>query len=168
MNIEKRIKSSFSVIGKEGATSDGPGFIQKLWEEANVHFGQVQHLAKKDEKGNPVGFWGAMSDCSRSFKPWEDNFSKGLYLAGVECLDDAPPPEGWTKWTIPGYAYLCAEVESESTFPLCFITMPKPYTLALSVAVPEGESYMVVKADVPKSAKKSFSLPTCPSSSHIS
>ena len=116
MNIEKRIKSSFSVIGKEGATSDGPGFIQKLWEEANVHFGQVQHLAKKDEKGNPVGFWGAMSDCSRSFKPWEDNFSKGLYLAGVECLDDAPPPEGWTKWTIPGYAYLCAEVESESTF----------------------------------------------------
>ena len=116
MNIEKRIKSSFSVIGKEGATSDGPGFIQKLWEEANVHFGQVQHLAKKDEKGNPVGFWGAMSDCSRSFKPWEDNFSKGLYLAGVECADDADAPEGWTKWTIPGYAYLCAEVESESTF----------------------------------------------------
>lgn len=116
MNIEKRIKSSFSVIGKEGATSDGPGFIQKLWEEANVHFGQVQHLAKKDEKGNPVGFWGAMSDCSRSFKPWEDNFSKGLYLAGVECADDADAPEGWTKWTIPGYAYLCAEVESEHTF----------------------------------------------------
>ena len=116
MNIEKRIKSSFSVIGKEGATSDGPGFIQKLWEEANVHFGQVQHLAKKDEKGNPVGFWGAMSDCSRSFKPWEENFSKGLYLAGVECADDADAPEGWTKWTIPGYMYLCAEVESEYTF----------------------------------------------------
>ena len=90
MKIEKRIKSSFSVMGKGGSTLDGQGFIQKLW--------------------------GAMSDFSRSFKPWEDNFSKGLYLAGVECVDDAQPPEGWTKWTIPGYEYLCAEVESGSTF----------------------------------------------------
>ena len=116
MNIEKRIKPSFSVIGKEGATSDGAEFIQKLWADANAHFEEVQHLAKKDEKGNLMGIWGAMSDCSRSFKHWEENFSKGLYLAGVECLDDAEAPEGWTKWTIPGYEYLCAEVESENTF----------------------------------------------------
>ena len=116
MNIEKRIKPSFSVIGKEGATSDGPGFIQNLWEEASAHFDEVQHLAKKDEKGNLMGFWGAMSDCSRSFKPWEENFSKGLYLAGVECVDDAQAPAGWSKWTLPGFTYLCAEVESESTF----------------------------------------------------
>ena len=47
---------------------------------------------------------------------WEDGFSKGLYLAGVECTDDAHPPEGWTKWTIPVYEYLCAEVENENTF----------------------------------------------------
>lgn len=116
MKIEKCIKSSFSVIGKEGSTSDGQGFIQKLWEDANFHFAEVQPLAKKDENGNLVGVWGAMSDCSRSFKPWEDNFSKGLYLAGVECMDDAVAPDGWTKWTIPSYEYLCIEVESESTF----------------------------------------------------
>ena len=116
MKIEKRVKPSFSVIGKEGTTSDGLGFIQKLWEDANSHFHEVQSFAKKDENGNLIGIWGAMSDFTRSFKPWEDNFSKGLYLAGIECTDDAQAPEGWTKWTIPGYVYLCAEVEHENTF----------------------------------------------------
>ena len=116
MKIETRIKSSFSVIGKEGSTLDGQGFIQKLWEEANSHFGEVQPLARTDENGNLAGIWGAMSDLSHSFKPWEDNFSKGLYLAGIECMADAQAPEGWTKWTIPGYEYLCAEVESDNTF----------------------------------------------------
>ena len=116
MKIEKRTKSSFSVIGKEGATSDGPDFIPRLWEDANAHFGEVQPLARKDENGNLIGIWGAMSDCTRSFRPWEENFSKGLYLAGVECADDAQPPAGWSKWTIPAYEYLCAEVEGESTF----------------------------------------------------
>jgi hypothetical protein len=57
-----------------------------------------------------------MSDESRSFMPWEDNFTKGLYLAGVECPMDADPPEGWTKWIIPGFEYLCAECTSESVF----------------------------------------------------
>lgn len=116
MKIEKRTKHSFSVIGKEGSTLDGQGFIQKLWEDANSHFDEVQALAKRDESGNLVGIWGAMSDFSRSFRPWENNFTKGLYLAGVECANDAQPPEGWTKWTIPSYEYLCVEVESESTF----------------------------------------------------
>ena len=116
MKIEKRVKPSFSVIGKEGSTMDGSCFVQKLWAEANAHFGEVQSLAKKDEHGNLIGIWGAMSDCSHSYKPWEDHFSKGLYLAGVECVDDAEPPAGWTKWTIPGYEYLCAEVEGANTF----------------------------------------------------
>ena len=49
MKIEKIIKGSFAVIGKEGSTSDGDGFIQKLWEDANTHFDQISHLAKKDE-----------------------------------------------------------------------------------------------------------------------
>lgn len=117
MKLERRIKPSFSVIGKEGSTLDGQGFIQKLWEDANSYFCEVQSLAKKDENGNLVGIWGAMSDFSRSFRPWEENFSKGLYLAGVECTDDAAAPEGWAKWIIPGYEYLCAQVESENTFP---------------------------------------------------
>lgn len=45
-------------------------------------------MAKIDSDGNLVGIWGAMSDFTHSFRPWED-FSKGLYLAGVECTEDA-------------------------------------------------------------------------------
>lgn len=116
MKIEKCIKESFAVIGREGSTLDGAGFIQRLWAEANAHFGDVQPLAKTDANGNLLGIWGAMSDLSRSFRPWEDGFSRGLYLAGVECEDDAQAPAGWTKWLIPGYEYLQAECESENTF----------------------------------------------------
>ena len=102
----KVIKKAFVVIGKEGSTLDGAGFIQKLWDDANSHFGEVAHLAKKDANGGIVGIWGAMSDIYRSFKPWEDGFSKGLYLAGVECVDNAEAPAGWTKWIIPDYEYM--------------------------------------------------------------
>ncbi len=115
MNTERCEKKSFVVIGKEGSTLDGAGFIQKLWDNANSHFAEVQHLAKKDENGNLVGIWGAMSDFSRSFDPWE-NFEKGLYLAGVECNDNAEAPDGWTKWVIPGYEYIYAECENDDTF----------------------------------------------------
>lgn len=105
----KVIKNAFVVIGKMGSTSDGEGFIQKLWDDANRHFSEITHLAKKDANGNIVGIWGAMSDMSHSFKPWEDGFSKGLYLAGVECVDHAEAPDGWTKWIIPGYQYIVVE-----------------------------------------------------------
>lgn len=105
----KVIKKAFVVIGKMGSTLDGEGFIQKLWDDANSHFSEVAHLAKRDEKGNIVGIWGAMSDISHSYKPWEDGFSKGLYLAGVECDDNAEAPDGWTKWTIPGFEYIVVE-----------------------------------------------------------
>lgn len=33
MKINKCVKESFTVIGKEGSTNDGDGFIQKLWED---------------------------------------------------------------------------------------------------------------------------------------
>lgn len=115
MVIEKWIKGPFVVIGKEGSTLDGDGFIQRLWADANSHVAEVQHLAKKDANGSIIGIWGAMSDFSHSFNPWED-FSKGLYLAGVECYDGAEAPSGWTKWTIPGYEYICAECETDDTF----------------------------------------------------
>lgn len=107
--MENIIKKAFVVIGKEGSTLDGEGFIQKLWDDANGHFDEVAHLAKRDENGNLVGIWGAMSDLSHSFQPWEDGFSKGLYLAGVECVDNAEAPDGWTRWMIPGYEYLVVE-----------------------------------------------------------
>ena len=105
----KVIKNSFVVIGKEGSTKDGEGFIKKLWDDANGHFNKIAHLAKKDVNGNLVGIWGTMSDMSHSFKPWEDGFSKGLYLAGVECDDSAEPPISWTKWIIPSYEYIVVE-----------------------------------------------------------
>lgn len=117
MKINRCVKESFVVIGKEGSTNDGEGFIQKLWEDANGHFHEVEHLAKKDEQGNIVGVWGAMSDFSHSFQSWEEGFSKGLYLAGVECVDSAAPPDGWTKWIIPSYEYIYVENESSETFP---------------------------------------------------
>ena len=117
MNMEKCMKEAFAVIGKEGSTEDGPGFVQNLWTDANTHFAEVAHLAKKDEKGNLVGIWGAMTDFSRSFLPWEDGFSRGLYLAGVECVDDAQAPEGWVKWNVPGFEYLRVECDHDGVFP---------------------------------------------------
>lgn len=116
MKIERCTKSAFTVIGKERSTKDGEGFIQRLWEDANSHFGEIAHLAKKDENGTPLGIWGAMTDFARSFMPWE-NFSEGLYLAGAECEDGSEAPAGWVKWVVPAYEYLYAECESESTFP---------------------------------------------------
>ena len=115
MTVDKVTKESFTVIGKEGSTSDGDGFIQKLWADANSHFEQIEHLAKKDENGNLVGVWGAMSDSSRSFMPWKD-FREGLYLAGAECMDDAQAPDGWVKWVIPGYEYLRVENDEKDAF----------------------------------------------------
>ena len=116
MEINRCAKDSFVVIGKEGSTADGEGFIARLWETANGNFGEVAHLAKKDENGNLLGIWGAMSDFSRSFKPWENGFSSGLYLAGIECEDNAEAPEGWVKWVIPAYEYIYVENCGENTF----------------------------------------------------
>ena len=116
MIIEKCVKSSFAVIGKEGSTRNGPGFVQLLWQEANSHFDEVVHLAKRNEQGNFAGFWGAMTDFSFSFLPWENDFSQGLYLAGVECGEDAQPLAGWTKWIIPGFEYLRVACDRENVF----------------------------------------------------
>ena len=114
--MERIIKSAFAVIGLEGSTEDGPGFIPALWEKANARFGEVAPLAKTNPDGSLVGVWGAMTDMSRSFRPWEDGFTRGLYLAGVEVRDDAQPPEGWTRWDIPGYEYLRVESGAADVF----------------------------------------------------
>ena len=146
MKIERCEKETFVVIGKEGSTLDGAGFIQRLWDDANSHFEEVQHLAKKDENGKIGGIWGAMSDFSRSFQLWED-FERGLYLAGVECYDDAEAPDGWTKWVIPGYEYLYAVCEEEDTFSKVIAYMEEN-DISLAGAVHDftcpqtGENYM--------------------------
>ncbi|HHV30894.1 MAG: GyrI-like domain-containing protein [Ruminococcaceae bacterium] len=116
MKVERCMKQAFAIIGKEGSTQEGDGFIQRLWKEANSHFHEVAELAQRDSNGMIVGIWGAMSDFSHSFRPWEDGFSKGLYLAGVECPMDSKAPEGWTKWVIPGYEYVYTENDGHDTF----------------------------------------------------
>ena len=110
MGVSRIVKQRFTVIGIEGSTNDGSGFIEKLWNEANSRFAEIMDLCKRDNNGDFVGFWGAMSDFTRSFKPWE-NFSQGLYLAGAECEDEADAPNGWTKWVVPSFEYLCFNCE---------------------------------------------------------
>lgn len=147
MVINKCKKESFIVIGKEGSTLDGEGFIQKLWEDANSNFHEVEHLAKKDENGTLLGIWGAMSDVTRNFQPWGKDFTNGLYLAGVECIENAEAPSGWTKWVVPSYEYIFVENEGHDTFPKV-IQYLKDNDLSLAGAVhdytcPEtGKGYM--------------------------
>ena len=116
MNIGRIIKPQFAVIGKEGSTQEGDGFIRRLWEDANGHFDEVAHLAKKNPDGSLAGVWGAMSDLSRNFQPWQNAFTEGLYLAGVECDPAAQPPEGWSRWDVPGYEYLRVKNDAPDIF----------------------------------------------------
>ena len=147
MKIETFIKESFVVIGKEGSTLDGEGFIQRLWADANSHFDEVHDLAKKDGDGDLVGVWGVMSDFSHGFKPWE-GFAKGLYLAGVECRDDVEAPGGWTKWVVPGYEYVSVERGEDDVFPKV-IEYLEDHSIPLVGAVHDftcpqtGKNYMV-------------------------
>lgn len=115
--MERIIKPAFAVIGMEGSTEDGPDFIPALWEKANSRFSEVAPLAKTNPDGSLCGVWGAMTDMSRSFRPWADGFTCGLYLAGVEVRDDAQPPEGWVRWDVPGYEYIRVEAGAPDIFP---------------------------------------------------
>lgn len=121
--MERWIKPAFAVIGMEGSTADGPGFIQALWEKANGRFGEVAALAKTNPDGSLCGVWGAMTDMSRTFQPWEDGFTKGLYLAGVEVRDDAVPPDGWTRWDMPGFEFVRVENNAPDVFPRTLETL---------------------------------------------
>ena len=152
LNIRKQLepvtKPAFCVIGLEGSTEDGPGFIPALWEKANARYAEVAHLAKLDGFDQPLGFWGAMTDMSRSFQPWEDGFTRGLYLAGVEVEDDAEPPAGWTKWRIPGFLYMRVASDLPEVFPRTLAALEQQDT-PLAGAVQDyidpstGRSYML-------------------------
>lgn len=50
------------------------------------------------------------------WKSWENHFTEGLYLAGVEVADEAEAPAGWAKWTLPGYEYLYVKCTEEDVF----------------------------------------------------
>lgn len=116
-NVEVIRKDAFCVIGKAGSTDDGPDFVQRLWQDANSHFSEVEHLAKRNENGNLVGVWGIMTNFAFEFLPWEDGFSKGLYLAGLEVETDAVAPEGWRKWIVPGFEYWKGEGRQSGYLP---------------------------------------------------
>ncbi len=116
LRITRMEKPSFSVIGKAGSTDDGDGFIAGLWDDANAHFSEIAHLVLTDKTGAPCGIWGCMTDFSGQFLPWENHFSRGLYLAGAECAPDTAPPDGWCKWTVPGFVYLIAENTEPDVF----------------------------------------------------
>lgn len=107
-------KPAFSVIGRQGSTEDGEGFIARLWQEANENFPEVAALAKRGTEGSFAGFWGLMSDEGMNFMPWEDGFTRGLYLAGVEVEDAAKAPEGWVKWDAPAREYMVAPAGPEA------------------------------------------------------
>lgn len=105
MEQNKITINEFYVIGKEGSSADGADFVKNLWKEANGHFDEIKYLAKYNEDGSLAGVWGCMSDLGRNFLPWK-NFDTGLYLAGVEAIENAVPPKGWTKWKIPAFEYI--------------------------------------------------------------
>ena len=83
-------------------------------ERANSNFSDIADLGMKNADGSFVGFWGAMSDETLSFLPWTDDFSRGLYLAGVEVYEDTEVPDGWVKWVIPARKYLVTKITPES------------------------------------------------------
>lgn len=147
-DIELFRKDAFCVIGKAGSTNDGPDFVRRLWQDANSHFAEVEHLAKRDEKGSLMGVWGIMTNFGFEFLPWEDNFSKGLYLAGLEVETDAVAPKGWKKWIVPGFEYWKVRADSPNTFRQT-LTYMQERNQPLAAAVQDftdpatGENYML-------------------------
>ncbi|MBQ3295730.1 MAG: GyrI-like domain-containing protein [Erysipelotrichaceae bacterium] len=103
-----------AIIGKEGLCTKEKNIVQDLWLQANSNFSDVADLGMKNVDGSFTGFWGAMSDESMSFMSWTDDFSRGMYLAGIEVNEDTAVPDGWVKWVMPARKYLVTEVTPES------------------------------------------------------
>ncbi len=107
-------RPSFCVVGFEGSSDEGAGFIKPLWEQLNARLDELEPFAVKSPTGT-VCPYGCMSDMSRSYNKWEDNLSRGLYLAGVEVKEGTVPPEGFTMWRIPSFDYYVIEMDSPDT-----------------------------------------------------
>ena len=125
METQIRDLPEIAIIGKEGLCTEDKNIVQDLWADANSHFNQVAELGMKEEDGTFVGFWGALSDESMSFLPWTNNFSRGLYLAGIEVNKDKVAPEGWKKWILPARKYLIVDVEMNSYMETFFEVIQK-------------------------------------------
>ena len=103
-----------AIIGKEGLCTKEKNVVQDLWHQVNSNFFDIADIGMKNTDGSYVGIWGAMSDETMSFMPWTDDFSRGLYLAGIEVYEDTPVPEGWVKWVMPARKYLVTEIHTEN------------------------------------------------------
>lgn len=103
-----------AIIGKEGFCTKEKNVVQGLWEQANSCFSEVADIGMRNTNGSYVGFWGAMSDETMSFLPWTDDYTRGMYLAGIEVYEDSPVPDGWVKWVMPARKYLVTEVDPDS------------------------------------------------------
>ncbi len=103
-----------AIIGKEGLCTKEKNVVENLWQQVNSNFSDIADIGMKNADGSFVGFWGAMSDETMSFMPWTDNFSRGLYLAGIEVYKDTEVPSGWVKWVMPARKYLVTEVDPQN------------------------------------------------------
>ena len=103
-----------AIIGKEGLCTKEKNAVPDLWQQANSNFGDIADLGIRNPDGSFVGFWGAMSDETMTFMPWTEDFSRGLYLAGIEVYEDTQVPEGWVKWVMPARKYIVTDVAPES------------------------------------------------------
>ncbi len=103
-----------AIIGQEGFCTKEKNVVRNLWEQAKLRFSDVADIGMKNADGSYAGFWGAMSDEALSFLPWTDDFSRGLYLAGIEVHADTPAPDGWVKWVLPARKYIVTDAAPES------------------------------------------------------
>jgi predicted transcriptional regulator YdeE len=129
MNIRMIELPETAVIGKAGLCTEGNNISVQLWQQASGSFHEVAGLGLKKEDGSYAGFWGAMSDESMNFLPWEEDYTRGLYLAGTEVSLDAEAPAGWTKWILPARKYLVIDV--------CPDTYSAVFRGALQQVIPE-------------------------------
>src|SRR5574344_703251 len=110
-------KSAFQVIGKEGSTDEGEGFIKKLYLDLEKHFTDIEPFVKK-VKGKVEGQYGLMSDFAYKFKPWEENFTKGLYLAGPVLSSKGLDHDikGFKVWSVKEQDYFEVELEKDDNY----------------------------------------------------
>jgi len=106
MRFEKR--DAITLIGREGRGDGARGsqWVPLLWRDLQVNMAEIAQLVLRDESGKPRGIWGAMSDVTRRFLPWD---GEGLYLAGFEVSPEAEAPAGWAKWVLPANEYIVVD-----------------------------------------------------------
>lgn len=113
----------FAVIGKLGSTkSNNVNFIKELINEANSKFEEIKFFAKDDV----LGEWGLMSSFNNFLAPWDNNFSEGMYLFGVEAKENIAyknVPKGWTIWLVPKNKYARIKIEDFNKYKELFNSM---------------------------------------------